>query len=210
MQLYIKYMVGTRCKAIVQQELTQLGLHCGTIGLGKVEVQETMLLGQYQQLRLVLLKSGLELLDTRRATLIEKIKAIIVDMVHTTEGVLKIRNSDYISSRLNHDYAYLAGLFSEVTGGTIEHYIIARRIDWVKELLLQGELSLTRISQKLNYSSVAHLSSQFKKETGLTPTLFKRLWSKKELLIESGNYVTFFCNCVRVSETMGVSFVTCK
>jgi len=210
MQIYIKYMVGARCKSIVQRELTHLGLHCGTVGLGEVEVHESILASQYQQLRLALRHSGLELLDARRATLIDTIKLFVVDLVHSDEGTVKIKNSDYLSGRLNHTYAYLAALFSEATGSTIEHYIIACRIDSVKELLLQGELSLTQISQKMNYSSVAHLSNQFKKVTGITPTLFKQLWSKKVPVAEPGNYVTFFCNCVRVSPSQGVSFVVCK
>ncbi|NTW31235.1 MAG: AraC family transcriptional regulator, partial [Bacteroidetes bacterium] len=130
-------------------------------------------------------KSGLELMDDKKAILIEKIKNLVVELIHYTDETPKINYSDYLSKKLNYDYTYLANLFSEVTGFTIEHYIIAHKIERVKELLLYDELNLTQISYKLNYSSVSHLSSQFKKVTGLTPTFFKHLKHKRLITLDN-------------------------
>jgi len=128
---------------------------------------------------------GLELMDDKRAILIEKIKGVIVEMVHYMDEPVKVNFSDYLSEKLDHDYTYLANMFSEVTGITIEHFVIAHKIERAKELLIYDELNLTEIAYKLNYSSVAHLSTQFKKVTGLTPTFFKQLKSKKRSTLES-------------------------
>ncbi len=179
MKLFIKYMVSLRCKMVVKLELNKLGLHYTKVELGEVEVMENITAEQHNQLKNGLLQSGLELMDNQKSILIEKIKNTIVEMVHYSEEMPKINFSDYISEKLNHEYTYLANLFSEVTGVTIEHYIIAHKIERVKELLLYNELNLTEISYKLNYSSVAHLSNQFKKITGLTPTFFKNLKNKR-------------------------------
>lgn len=168
-----------RCKMAVKSELDRLGLHYTKVELGEVEIMEDITEIQRLHLKTELLKSGLELMDDQRSILIEKIKNTIVEMVHYKEELPKINFSDYLSEKLKHDYTYLANLFSEVTGFTIEHYIIAHKIERVKELLLYDELNLTEISYKLNYSSVAHLSNQFKKVTGLTPTFFKHLKSKR-------------------------------
>ena len=177
-------MVSLRCKMIVQATLDQLGLHCAAMELGEVEIRETITAEQHEQLKFTLSKSGLELMDDKKAILIEKIKNVIVNMVHYTDELPKLKNSDYISQKLNYDYTYLANLFSEATGITIEHYIIAHKIERVKELLLYEELNLTQISYKLNYSSVAHLSNQFKKATGLTPSFFRQLKHKKRTTLE--------------------------
>jgi len=163
----------------VKSELDKLGLHYSNVNLGEVEIKEKIEPGQLEQLRKALLKSGLELMDDRKSILIERIKNVIIEMIHYTEEPLKTNFSDFISNKLNYDYTYLANLFSEVTGTTIEHYIIAHKIERVKELLLYDELNLTEISFMLNYSSVAHLSSQFKKVTGLTPSYFRKLKTKK-------------------------------
>lgn len=168
-----------RCKMAVKTELDKLGLHYTKVELGEVEVMEDISEEQRIQLKTELLKSGLELMDDQKSILIEKIKNTIVEMVHYNEELPKINFSDYLSEKLKHDYTYIANLFSEVTGITIEHYIIAHKIERVKELLLYNELSLTEISYKLNYSSVAHLSNQFKKVTGLTPSFFKQLKNKR-------------------------------
>lgn len=168
-----------RCKMAVKSELDKLGLHYATFELGEVEVMEDITEEQLIRLKIELLKSGLELMDDQKSILIEKIKNAIGEMVYEAEEFPKINFSDYISEKLKHDYTYLANHFSEVTGHTIEHYIIAHKIDRVKELLLNDELNLTEISYKLNYSSVAHLSNQFKKVTGLTPTFFKQLKYKR-------------------------------
>ena len=177
-------MVSARCKMVVKSELDRLGLHHLKVELGEVEVMEDLTPEKLHQLKSALLKSGLELMDDHRAILIERIKNIIVEMIHYSEERPKTNFSDYLSVKLNHDYTYMANLFSEVTGVTIEHYIIAHKIERVKELLMYDELNLTEISYKLNYSSVAHLSNQFKKVTGLTPTFFKHLKHKKLKTLE--------------------------
>ncbi len=163
----------------VKSALENLGLHHVKVELGEVEVMENVSSDQRDKLKTELLKSGLELMEDQRAVLIERIKNFIVEMVHNSDEDPKTNFSDYLSKKLKHDYSYLANLFSEVTGVTIEYYIITHKIERVKELLIYDELSLTEISYKLNYSSVAHLSNQFKKVTGLTPTFFKHLRYKK-------------------------------
>ena len=178
-------MVSIRCKMIVKAELESLGLHHGIVDLGEVEVIENMTNLQLDQLKTALLRSGLELMDDKKAILIEKIRNVIVELVHYTDERPKTNFSDYLSMKLNYDYTYLANLFSEVTGITIEHYLIAHKIERVKELLLYDEINLTQISYLMNYSSVAHLSSQFKKVTGLTPTFFKKLKYKKRNTLEN-------------------------
>ncbi|WP_229216542.1 AraC family transcriptional regulator [Dyadobacter sp. 3J3] len=170
---------------IVQQKLNKLGLHYGTVDLGEVEIKENLTFPQLNRLRIELLKAGLELMEDKKAVLIERIKNVIVEMVHYSGELAKVKNSDYISEKLNHDYTYLANLFSESTGTTIEQFIIAHKIERVKEYLLYDELNLTEISYKLNYSSVAHLSFQFKKVTGLTPTFYKHLKNKKRTTLEN-------------------------
>jgi len=177
-------MVSIRCKMVVKTELDKLGLSYGLIDLGEVEILENVTTEQRQQLKTGLLKSGLELLDDKKAVLIEKIKNVVVEMIHYGDELPKTKNSDYISEKLQHDYTYLANLFSEATGTTIEHFIIAHKIEKVKELIIYDELNLTEIAWKLHYSSVAHLSNQFKKVTGLTPSFFKSLKQKKRIALE--------------------------
>jgi AraC-like DNA-binding protein len=164
---------------VVKSELDKLGLHYSKVELGEVNIKEVLDTEQRAQLKAALLKSGLELMDDKKAILIDRIKNVIVEMVHYAEEPNKLNFSDLLSDKLNYDYTYLANLFSEVTGITIERYLIAHKIERVKELLLYDELSLTEISYMLNYSSVAHLSSQFKKVTGLTPTYFRNLRNRK-------------------------------
>jgi AraC-like DNA-binding protein len=170
---------------VVKAELEKLGLKYGTIDLGEVDVESNITAGQMELLKVGLLKSGLKLMEDKKAVLIEKIKNVIVEMVHYADEIPKTKSSNYISEKLNHDYTYLANLFSEATGTTIEHYIISHKIEKVKELLLYDELNLTEISYKLNYSSVAHLSNQFKKVTGLTPSFFKQLKTKRRNTLEN-------------------------
>jgi len=179
MKLYIKYMVSLRCKMIVKGELQKLGFHDTTLDLGMVEISENPTNGQLQQLKDNLKKSGLELLDDARSILIDKIKTVIIEMIHYTEDLPKVNYSDYISDKLKYDYTYLSNIFSEVKGITIQHYIIIHKIERVKELLLYGQMNLSEISYKLHYSSVAHLSNQFKKITGLSPTFFKKMGKKR-------------------------------
>ena len=168
-------MVSVRCKMVVKTELEKLGLHCSRVELGEVDVCEELTPDQQDQLRSVLLNSGLELMEDKNAILIERIKNIILEIIHYSDETPKVNFSDLISQKLNHDYSYLANLFSKVTGLTIEHYIITHKIERVKELLTYYNHNLTEISYMLNYSSVAHLSSQFKKVTGLSPTFFRQL-----------------------------------
>ena len=184
MKLYIKYMVSIRCKMVVKAELDKLGLHYGVVNLGEVNVSEVLSEEQRNQLRVALLRTGLELMDDKKAMLVEKIKNIVIEMVHYSEEFPKTNFSDYLTLKLNYDYTYLANLFSEVTGMNIEHYIIIHKIERVKELLIYDELNLTEISYRMNYSSVAHLSNQFKKVTGLTPTFFKNLKEKRRNSLE--------------------------
>ncbi len=177
-------MVSIRCKMLVKAELDKLGLHYRVVELGEVEIIENITAEQNEQLKTALLKSGLEVMDDKKAMLIEKIKNVIVEMVHYEDEFPKTKNSDYIGKKLNHNYTYLSNLFSEATGTTIEHYIILHKIERAKELIVYDELSLTEIAWKLNYSSVAHLSNQFKKITGLTPSFFKKLKSKRLTSLE--------------------------
>ena len=179
MKLYIKYMVSLRCKMVVKSELKNLGLHFTTVELGVVEIMEDITKEQRAKLKLALAEAGLELMDDKRAVLIEKIKIVITEMIHYSDELPKVNYSEYISKIMGYDYTYLANIFSEVQGITIEHYIIKHKIEKVKELLLYDELNLTEISYIMNYSSVSHLSTQFKKVTGLTPTFFKNLKDKK-------------------------------
>lgn len=180
MILYIKYMVSLRCKMMVKEELKKLGLHYVIVDLGMVEILEDTTQEQYQKLKENLAKSGLELLDDKKAILIERIKNVIVEMVHYTDELPKVNYSDYISEKLHHDYTYLSNIFSDVKGITIQQFIIFHKIERAKELLLYDELNLTEIAYILNYSSVAHLSNQFKKITGLSPSFFKNLKKRKQ------------------------------
>ena len=184
MKLYIKYMVSNRCKMAVKEELKKLGLHFIVVDLGEVEIMETITTDQREKLKISLFDSGLELMDDKRAVLIEKIKTTIIEMVHNSDEMIKTNFSDYLSEKLNHDYTYLANLFSEVQGTTIEHFIINHKIERIKELIIYDELNITEIAWKMNYSSVAHLSNQFKKVTGLSPSHFKQLKDKRRNQIE--------------------------
>ena len=171
---------------VVKAELERIGLHYTSVELGEADIQENISPEQYEQLNIALKKSGLELMDDKKSMLIEKIKTVIVELIHYSDNdeELKINFSDYLSEKLQYNYTYLANLFSEVQGTTIEHYIIYHKIERVKELLVYDELTLTEIAYKLNYSSVAHLSNQFKKVTGLTASHFKKLRNKRRTSLE--------------------------
>lgn len=183
-------MVSNRCKMAVKEALKEIGLHFIVVDLGEVEVMEDLSAEQRAQLKIALSASGLELMDDKRAVLIEKINNVITEMIHYTDEMPKMNYSDYISQKLDYDYTYLSNLFSEVKGITIQQFIIIHKIERAKELLLYDELTLTEISYKLHYSSVAHLSNQFKKVTGLTPSHFKQLKNKKRSPIEEiGNLI---------------------
>jgi AraC-like DNA-binding protein len=172
---------------MVKAELQKLGLHVIDIDLGMVEILETITEQQREQLRTNLSKSGLELLDDKKSILIEKIKTTIIEMIHYEEpnDILKLNFSDFLSDKIKYDYSYLSNIFSDVKGITIEQYIIINRIELVKELILYNELSLSEIAYKLHYSSISHLSGQFKKVTGLTPSFFKQLaQNRKRIALE--------------------------
>jgi YesN/AraC family two-component response regulator len=181
-------MVSTRCKLTVKEVLRKLGLHFLIVDLGEVDIMEELSASQREELNSLLLDSGLELMDDKRAILIEKIKNTIIEMVHYKDEVIKTNFSNYLSEKLKHDYTYMANLFSEVQGTTIEQFIILHKIERIKELIMYNELNITEIAWKLNYSSVAHLSNQFKKVTGLSPSHFRQLKERKRLPIdEIGN-----------------------
>jgi AraC-like DNA-binding protein len=175
MRIYIQNMVCLRCKMVVKSELDKLGLHYGVVELGEVDIMEDISSGQLSELNTSLKKAGLELMDDKKSILVEKIKTLIIELVHYTDEQIKVNLSDYLSGKLNYNYTYLANIFSEVKGTTIEQFYLTHKIERVKELLVYGELNLTEIAWKLHYSSVAHLSNHFKKKTGLTPSQFKNL-----------------------------------
>jgi AraC-like DNA-binding protein len=169
---------------LVKAELQKLNLHFIVVELGEIEIMETITDEQRTQLNNALKESGLELMDDKKAVLIEKIKNIIIEMVHYSDELPTVNYSDYISSKVGLDYTYLSNVFSEVKGITIQQFIINHKIERIKELIIYDELNITEIAWKLNYSSVAHLSNQFKKITGLTPSHFKLLKDKRRTPIE--------------------------
>ena len=179
MKLLIKNMVSIRCKMIVKSELEKMCLQYTTVELGEVEIKEELSKKKFNQLKTALQTFGLELMEDRKSMLIEKVKNIIVEMIHYSEDPPLTNFSDFLSQKLNYDYNYLSTLFSEVKGTTIEQYIIAHKIERAKELLVYDELTLTEIAFRLHYSSVSHLSRQFKKVTGLTPSFFKQMRHKR-------------------------------
>jgi AraC-like DNA-binding protein len=177
-------MVCIRCTMVVREELKRLGIPFTKVELGEADIPGDISAGQRDQIRAALLRSGLELMNDRKSVLIQKIKSIIIELVHYSEEPLAVNLSVHLSNQTSHDYTYLANLFSEVQGITIEKFFIAHKIERVKELLVYNELTLTEIAFKLHYSSVAHLSTQFKKITGLTPSHFKQLKDKRRSMLE--------------------------
>lgn len=170
---------------IVKSELENMGLRLITVELGEAEVWEELTAKQQEVFKAGLLKFGLELMEDKKSILIEKIKNIIVEMIHYSDEPPLLNFSDYLSKKLNYDYKYLSNLFSEVKGTTIEHFIISHKIERAKELLIYDELTLTEIADKLHYSSVAHLSNQFKKVTGLTPSFFRKMKQNRLIALEN-------------------------
>ncbi|MDP4266115.1 MAG: helix-turn-helix domain-containing protein [Bacteroidota bacterium] len=185
MKIYIKNMVSERCKIVVKSEIELLGFHCKIVELGEAQITENLSQLQLNRLNEALKETGLELIDDKKSIITEKIKNTIVELIHYSDEQLKINFSDYLSEKLNYNYTYLANIFSEVQGTTIEHFIISHKIEKVKELLVYAGLTLTEISQRLKYSSVAHLSNQFKKITGLTPSNFRKLEHKKLIPLDN-------------------------
>jgi len=183
-KIFIKNMVCIRCKMVVKSELEKLGLKFAVVELGEVDLLEELTTEQHEAFKIAIFRSGLELLDDKKSVLIQKIKNAIIDLVHYSEEPLSVNLSEYLSKKLNHDYTYLANLFSEVTGLTIEKFFILHKIERVKELLVYNELTLTEIAYKMHYSSVSHISFQFKKITGLTPSHFKKLKEKRRSMLD--------------------------
>ena len=177
-------MVSNRCKMVVRMALKNLGVHFVLLELGEVEIMERLTGEQRDSLKSTLEDAGLELIDDKRSILIEKIKSAVIEMVHHSEDTVKVNISTYLSEKLNHDYTYLANIFSQVQGISIEQFIILHKVEKIKELLMYGELNISEISYKMNYSSTAHLSTQFKKVTGLPPSHFKQLKEKKRQPID--------------------------
>ncbi|PKP23612.1 MAG: AraC family transcriptional regulator [Bacteroidetes bacterium HGW-Bacteroidetes-22] len=177
-------MVSNRCKMAVKIELQKLGLHFIVVELGEVDVMEEITPEQRANLRASLAISGLVLMDDKKAIIIEKIKTAIIELVHYSDEINKVSFSSILSQKLNLDYTYLSNLFSQVQGTTIEQFIILHKIERIKELIMYDELNISEIAWKMNYSSVAHLSNQFKKMTGLTPSHFRLLKDKRRSPIE--------------------------
>jgi AraC-like DNA-binding protein len=175
MKLYIKHMVSTNCKMVVKEQLTRLGISYVSINLGEIELTDNIPSWQREELKLNLKEYGLELMDDAKSILVEKIKNSIIELVRYAEEIPNINFSEYLSQKLNYNYTYLSNVFSKTQSITIEHFMIVHKIERVKELITYNELNLTQISWKLHYSSVAHLSYQFKKVTGLTPSFFKKM-----------------------------------
>jgi len=177
-------MVCIRCQMVVKAELEKLGLPYVYVKLGEANIIGNIQPEQLEQLKVDLKKAGLVLMDDKKSVLVEKTKSAIIELVHYTEDQIKVNLSDYLSEKLNHDYTYLSNLFSEVKGITIEKFYLTHKIEKVKELIVYDELNLSEIAYKMYYSSVSHLSNQFKKFTGLTPTHFKMLKNKRRKTLE--------------------------
>ena len=185
MKIYIKNMVSNSCRFMVKDALNKLNLPYIQINLGEVEVKRNISKNQREQLKAALQKMGLELMNDRRTILIEKVKNTIVEMVHYADDINKVNFSDYLSHKLNYDYTYLSNLFTEVQGINIQNFILLHKAERIKELITYDELTISEIAYKMNYSSVAHLSNQFKKVTGFSPTYFKHLKVRSRNVIET-------------------------
>lgn len=181
MKIHIKHMVSTRCKIVVRDVLNEMGLHFVIVELGEVDIMEDITTTQREQLRTKLQDVGLELMEDKRTILLEKIKYAILDIVHNRVEDKRINFSHYLSKKLGYSYTYLASIFSETSGTTIEQYMIVQKVEHVKELITYDQLSISEIAWKMNYSSAAHLSNQFKKVTGFSPSQFKNLKNKKRI-----------------------------
>ena len=185
MKLYVKNMACLSCKVFVKEALEELEIHTVKVELGEIETKEDLTKDDKEKLSKKIKKVGLEILENKQGLLIEKIRKVVVEYVYHTEEKIITNFSDYLSSKLNYSYTYLSNFFSEVEATTIEQYVIAMKIERIKELIMFEDFTLTEIAYKLHYSSVAHLSSQFKKVTGLTPSHFKALKKKRRIAIQN-------------------------
>ncbi len=177
-------MVSLRCKMVVKAAAEELNIPYSNVDLGFIEIDEKLSESVLEKFKAKLLKSGLEILDDKRSILIEKIKNVVIEMVHYADEFPKVNFSTYISEKLGYDYTYLSNLFTEVKGTTIQEFIILHKIEKAKELIMYNEMSIADIAYTLNYSSAAHFSTQFKKVTGLTPSFFKKLKKQRETDLE--------------------------
>ena len=185
MKIYIKNMVSNSCRFVVKNAFDKINVPYIRINLGEVEVKKNISKKQRENLKVALQKMGLELMNDRRIILIEKVKNTIVEMVHHADDMVKVKFSDYLSHKLNYDYTYLSNLFTEVQGINIQNFILLHKAERIKELISYDELTISEIAYKMNYSSVAHLSNQFKKVTGFSPTYFKHLKVRSRNVIET-------------------------
>ena len=185
MKIHIKHMVSQRCKIVVMQELKKLGLNYITVDLGVVNLSTHLTQEQNLQLKVALAKSGLELIENRKDVVIEQIKTAVIESIYYSENKLKIPFSTYLSNKLNLNYTYLSNIFTESQGFTIGHFIIMHKIEHVKELIQYNELTFSEIAFKMHYSSIGHLSNQFKEITGTTLSFYKTHGQKREINIEN-------------------------
>ncbi len=184
MKIYIKYMVSNCCKLMVKEEFKKLKIKISNIELGELEIQQKITIKQFDKIRAALLKNGHEVMEDKKAIQIEKVKVAIIDLIHYTDELPEVNYSEYLGNKLECDYNNLSSLFSEVTGTTLQQFIIINKIERAKELIIYNELSMKEIAFKLHYSSVPHFSNQFKKITGLSPKYFKALKKRKRVVLE--------------------------
>ena len=177
-------MVSIRCTMFVKSELEKMGYSDCNVKLGEVVCLNDLSTNQLDHLKEVLHDAGLDILDDKKSILIERIKNVVVEMVHYLDELPKTKFSHYLSEKLKYDYTYLSNLFSETEGRTLEHFVLQHKIEKIKELIMYDELNLTEIAFKLHYSSVAHLSNQFKKITGQSPSAFKAMHNRSRLNLD--------------------------
>ena len=187
MTLFLKFDFNTICKKVLESKLDELNIKYRILAFGEVEFLEKTPSETYRKLTDALNDYGIEIVENQKSILVQKIKDVIIDMVFNEDSTINVKSSVYISEKLEHSYGYLSNLFSEVTYTSIENFIIIQKIEYTKQLLLTTDLSLTEIAFKLNYSSVAHLSTQFKNSTGITPSAFQRIISKRRRIAEQKN-----------------------
>lgn len=179
MKIYVKYDLIETCKKILQEQLNNLEFSYSLIGLGEVDIKGTLSAEQLQDLSVQLNNYGIEIVETQKSILVQKIKDAIIEMVYNEEELPTLKISSYLADKLNHSYGYISSLFSDVTYTSIESFIILQKIERAKHMIITNELTFTEIAWKLNYSSVAHFSTQFKNTTGLTPTTFQRIINRR-------------------------------
>tara|TARA_R110002167_G_C12699902_1_gene653318 strand:+ start:1187 stop:1750 length:564 start_codon:yes stop_codon:yes gene_type:complete len=187
MNLFLKFDFKTISKKVLESKFNELNLEYKILGFGEVELLKKLNPEEYLALNDSLNDYGIEIVENQKSILIQKIKDVIIDMVFNEDINLSVKTSVYLSEKLEHSYGYLSNLFSEVTYSSIENFIIIQKIEYAKQLILNTELTLTEIAFKLNYSSVAHLSTQFKNTTGITPSAFQRIISKRRTIAQQKN-----------------------